>query len=117
MKVKLAAVSNPDFSPDVPQGHIELPVTWVEVRSLEHASQVCRQYIDENELGGGNWVGGEITHDDGSPIARVSYNGRVWSARTGKEVVFGTVAHMDNAFVLKQAFEELLAIQRQRTVR
>jgi hypothetical protein len=87
MKVKLAAASNPDFSPDVPQGSLEIPEQWVAVRSLAHASQVCRQYIDEHGLGGGNWTGGEITHDDGSPIASVSYNGRVWSARTGREIV------------------------------
>ncbi len=78
MKVKLVAVSNPDFSPDVPQGYIELPATWVEVRSLAHASQVCRQYIDEHGLGGGNWTGGEVVTAEGAPLAYVSYNGRVW---------------------------------------
>ena len=94
MKVKLAALPNPDFPVDVLQGSLEIPEQWVEVRSLAHASQVCRQYIDENELGGGNWVGGEITHDDGSPIARVSYNGRVWSARTGGEIVLEVSRHI-----------------------
>lgn len=94
MKVKLAAVPNPDFSPDVPKGSLEIPEQWVEVRSLAHASQVCRQYIESNGLGGGNWAGGAITHDDGRPIASVSYNGRVWSAQTGKEIILDVAAYL-----------------------
>ena len=37
----------------------------------------CREFIDEHDLGGGNWSGGEV-YEEGTLVARVSYNGRVW---------------------------------------
>ena len=49
----------------------------VSVQNLDAASVMCRQYIEKNGLGGGNWTGGDV-HRDGKLIARVSYNGRIW---------------------------------------
>jgi hypothetical protein len=70
--------SNPDIEggywgskPD--KGAISEPV-----RTFAEASKICRRYITENELGGGNWVGGEI-YCGRKLVARVSYNGKVWS--------------------------------------
>ncbi len=48
--------------------------------SLADASRVCREYIQRNDLGGGNWRGGQITDAAGQLIGRVSFNGRVWDA-------------------------------------
>lgn len=49
------------------------------VTSWKEASQVCRDFISEQCLGGGNWTGGQITSGKSrTVIAHVSYNGRVW---------------------------------------
>lgn len=74
--VKLSACGNPDFR----QGRT-LPgvrARTVRVADLAEASRLCRAYIDEHELGAGNWNGGEVRDHTGAPIGRVSYNGKVW---------------------------------------
>jgi hypothetical protein len=51
----------------------------VPVKSYKEASRECRQYIEEHNLGAGNWTGGEIYDaKTGEVVAHVSYNGRVW---------------------------------------
>lgn len=57
----------------------------VEIGSFAEASKVCREFIKEYELGGGNWTGGTVISDKGEIIARVSYNGRVWD-NDGREI-------------------------------
>lgn len=77
MQVRLESRGNPDFgqNPDEPVwGAVD---QTVEVSSLKEASAVCLKYCDDNDLGGGNWTGGQIT-EDGKAIGYVSYNGRVW---------------------------------------
>ena len=81
MRVKLAAAANPDFGTSVVQGILSLPARWAEVSSLRDASQVCQRYIAANELGGGNWAGGDVEDDTGQVVAYISYNGRVWESR------------------------------------
>lgn len=49
----------------------------VAVNSLQEASKVCRDYIERNQLGSGNWTGGMVS-EDGKQVARISYNGRIW---------------------------------------
>lgn len=59
MRVRLKAVGNPDFPRGHPHREVSIPTTYVEVESLEEASRICREYIVENDLGGGNWAGGQ----------------------------------------------------------
>jgi hypothetical protein len=49
----------------------------VAVDDFPAASKACRDYIEENDLGGGNWTGGDI-RENGKVVAKVSYNGTVW---------------------------------------
>lgn len=79
MKVKLASVGNPDFrqDPDKPLFGCE-PNKMVKVKTFKEASEACVRFIEENDLGSGNWAGGEIYDDKGKLIGYVSYNGRVW---------------------------------------
>jgi hypothetical protein len=75
--VTLANVGNPDHGQH--PGKV-LPGTRNSLalaRTLTQASTLCTEYIRINELGGGNWAGGEVRLD-GVIVARVSYNGRVW---------------------------------------
>ncbi len=84
MKVKLSSVGNPDFGQNPNQrlyGSEKNKV--VTVTSFKEASDVCRDFIDNNDLGSGNWSGGEILDENNKIIAHVSYNGRVWEGRIG----------------------------------
>ena len=75
--VELKSIGNPDHgeNPDQPMWGVENET--VAANDLKHAAALCRDWIDENDLGGGNWDGGDIL-EDGQVVARVSYNGRIW---------------------------------------
>ncbi len=77
MKVKLSHARNPD----VRGGYWSDPAEsgkarFVEVDSWVRASAVCREYIERNGLGAGNWTGGKV-FDGKAVVAVVSYNGKV----------------------------------------
>jgi hypothetical protein len=74
MTVKLRSVGNPDYGQTAPQSEPKV----AQVMSFVHASRVCREYIEANGLGGGNWDGGYVYSHDGDQIAYISYNGRIW---------------------------------------
>lgn len=80
MDVLLSHVRNPD----IPGGYwsdaaVRIPSSKRRaVKDLLEAVHVVLWFIDRNGLGGGNWSGGEVRRD-GVVIARVSYNGRVWT--------------------------------------
>lgn len=82
MKVKLASIGNPDFGqdPDKPMYGCE-PNKMVKVKTFKEASEACVKFIMDNDLGSGNWFGGEIYDDNNKVIAHVSYNGRVWEGQ------------------------------------
>ena len=66
---------NPDYGQYAPISDTE----YFPVNTLQEAAQKCREYIDENDLGGGNWSGGDVYDINGKVIAHVTYNGRVWN--------------------------------------
>jgi hypothetical protein len=76
-------------NPDIPGGYygFKRPAHLkAQVETLADAAKTCRQYIDHNELGGGNWTGGQVFKGNSNEqVARVSYNGRVW-AMDGSEI-------------------------------
>jgi hypothetical protein len=84
--IHLAAEGNPDF--DEPR-NIGVPPRIVAVETMADASAAAREYIKAHNLGGGNWIGGEIRDLAGNEVARVSYNGRIWDLQ-GKEIAPGT---------------------------
>ena len=79
LEVWLSSVGNPDHGQDPSRPLFGVSQHWQAVDSLGLASAMCRAYIVDNDLGGGNWTGGMVrcreTHEE---IATVSYNGRVW---------------------------------------
>lgn len=83
MKVTLSSVGNPDFrqDPNNPLYGCQKDKT-VTVASFKEASEVCNKFINDNDLGSGNWSGGDITDESGKVIAMVSYNGKVWKGDT-----------------------------------
>ena len=76
-KVLLASVGNPDFGQDSRRSLPGVPRRTLRVASLADASKACRAYIGHYELGGGNWLGGDV-QKAGTVIATISYNGRAW---------------------------------------
>lgn len=84
MIVKLKADPNPDFDKSDHRGHIRIRPQVVEVADYNAASKVCRRFINEHDLGAGNWTGGDVI-DGGALVARVSYDGRVWDTKN-KEI-------------------------------
>lgn len=93
MKVVLASVGNPDFNqdPNRPMYGCEKNKE-VKVETFKEASETCVKFIIDNDLGSGNWAGGDIKDDTGTVIAMVSYNGRVWKGSsltgTNEEIKF-----------------------------
>lgn len=51
---------------------------YFKVDDLKSASQLCRDFISEFNLGASNWIGGRVVDENFDFIAWVSYNGRVW---------------------------------------
>jgi len=77
MKVALASCGNPDHfqDPNRPMYGCERN-HYVTVKTLEEASFVCRKFIENNFLGGGNWIGGKV-YENNKYIARISYSGKI----------------------------------------
>lgn len=78
MLVVCTSVGNPDFRQN-PNQAISDPKYYA-VDNFEQASAACQAYISFEDLGGGNWSGGDIYSGAGYRVAYVSYNGRVWTA-------------------------------------
>ena len=72
--VLLTSAPNPDHD----EWLAPAPAFTVEVPDLEQARRACQDYIDEFNLGAGNWVGGDVYSGD-KKIARISYNGKIWT--------------------------------------
>ncbi len=79
LTVRLASIGNPDFGQDACHSLPGVPRLTVRVATLRAASEICRVYIEHHNLGGGNWIGGEVKRGK-VVVARISYNGRAWAA-------------------------------------
>ena len=56
--------------------HVKSKPVLKEVNSLEEASQACRAYIKDHDLGSSGFTGG-IVLQDSKPVAIVGYNGTI----------------------------------------
>jgi len=81
LKLRLESCGNPDYGQDPERRLMGVTGSFVVVDTLEEAQVKCRAFIDDNELGSGNWAGGLVFAND-HPIAYVSYNGRLWTGET-----------------------------------
>lgn len=75
--VTLASSGNPDFRQTPGRSLPGVPKKKASTETMADASKACQAYINEHQLGGGNWAGGAIS-ENGAVIAHVSYNGRIW---------------------------------------
>ena len=74
-QIVLASCGNPDRGQN-PNESIS-PTKIVVVNSIEECQVVVSKYVDDYDLGAGNYAGGQV-YQDGDYIGRVSYNGRFW---------------------------------------
>lgn len=74
-QIVLTSCGNPDFgqNPSDPMS----PAKIVAANSIEECQVSARKYIEDYDLGGGNWSGGQV-YQDGDYVGYVSYNGRFW---------------------------------------
>lgn len=72
----LRAAPNPAYEGGY-NAAVSIPWRHLPVATLEQASRRSRAFVEDNDLGSGNFAAGGITRD-GMRYARVSYNGRVW---------------------------------------
>lgn len=78
MKVFISNRGNIDFGQDPTKPiYGTFSDYFVKVKNEEEASSVCRAYIEENDIGGGAWTGGQIFVGK-ELVSYVSYNGMVW---------------------------------------
>jgi hypothetical protein len=78
LTVVLDTRGNPDFGENPRRPVKGLRKRVVSVATIGEASRVCRTFIEANELGGGNWTGGQVFDYSGQHVAQISYNGRAW---------------------------------------
>ena len=78
--ILLRAAGNPDFGEPLDIG---VPPRKVSVPTLQAAARVALDYIARHDLGGGNWIGGQVFDAKGRQVAHVSYNGRIWAHECG----------------------------------
>jgi hypothetical protein len=76
----LKSRGNPDHGQDPERPLWGVPTKRVKVNSLKEAAQLVEAYIAEFNLGGGNWVGGQVFSGDNKTeqVAKITYNGRAW---------------------------------------
>ena len=86
MHLKLASCGNPNKGQDPDRPVYGTQDVVVSVSNYKEASEICRKWIVANNIGSGNWAGGEIIQD-GVFVARVSYNGRVWNKNNNEIIV------------------------------
>lgn len=80
IEMKLRSVGNPDFGQYAPVSEPKV----VQVPDLKAAVDACWAYIQEWNLGGGNFVDPKVI-EDGKLIGTISYNGRFWTVQERKE--------------------------------
>jgi hypothetical protein len=55
-----------------------LPKQTFLIQSLREASEICRKYIKQYDLGSSNFSGGYVYNLDNKFVAEISFNGKVW---------------------------------------
>ena len=76
--VLLTTCGNPDRGQNPYETLWGVPTQIVRAASIEECQDIVIDYIDEYDLGGGNWAGGEVYDGLGNVIGNISYNGRYW---------------------------------------
>lgn len=77
-EVELEAVPNTDFANGSHEAKVRVKKSKKSANSIEQAVAITKQFIQENDLGGSNFIPAKI-YKNGKHIGFISYNGRVWN--------------------------------------
>lgn len=81
-KVILNSCGNIDYGENPFQSMYGVPKKIEYCNSIEECQKKVRDYIDEYELGSGQWNGGEVYNDKDEYLGHISYNSRFWPVET-----------------------------------
>jgi hypothetical protein len=76
--VILRSCGNPNNGQNPYEPLWDVPTERVRTASIEECQRRVREYIDEYDLGSGNWAGGDVYDGMENYIGHISYNGRFW---------------------------------------
>lgn len=76
--VELKSVGNIDHGENPNASVPGVPDQMMVCTSIEDCQQCVMDYMEEYDLGAGNWVGGNVYEYLGKLIGYISYNGRFW---------------------------------------
>lgn len=80
LRVLLATRGNPDYGQDPARPPVGMPPDrFLTAVSLEEAKEIVAKYISDNDVGGGQWVGGDVWQG-GRRLGGIAYNGRFFDA-------------------------------------
>jgi hypothetical protein len=80
-EVELESIDNPDFEYNKRYTK-KIKKHRISVGSIEEAKKVVSEFINDNDLGAGNFIGAQI-YQNNQPVAYISYNLRVWAGKVG----------------------------------
>ena len=81
-KVELNSIGNPDRDQNPFEQIFGAWANMAHVNSIDEASKAVRKYIEEHNLGAGNWAGGKVWTEENKYVGYISYNGRFWESET-----------------------------------
>ena len=106
LEVELEAIINPDYSRNSHEGSVKIKKHRIKVKSLLDAQDKVLDFIDENDLGGGNFISANI-FSNGKKIGRVSYNGRLWDLKEEEmKMMSGGKIQDDSIFNFNQTVDK-----------
>lgn len=76
--VLLTSCGNPDRGQNPYEVLWGVPTKKVHADSIEELQKIVLEYIEEYDIGAGNWCGGDVYNRSGEIIGNISYNGRYW---------------------------------------
>ncbi|KZE67924.1 hypothetical protein AWM68_17270 [Fictibacillus phosphorivorans] len=83
MYVLLSSCGNISYGANALEEKFGVPTQWIKVSDLKEASNECRKFIDEYNLGGSEFIGGYVVEKPNADklISVISYNGRIWDGK------------------------------------
>lgn len=94
--VTLSSCGNIDYGQNPYTPYENTPNMEVTAETIEQCQQFVQEYIDEYNLGSGNWSGGEIYDEKKNYIGKISYNGRFIKNRNMIETLKENIERTDN---------------------
>lgn len=97
--LRLSSVSNEQYllfgseAEILDERYRQISPQWFKVSSLKAARDIARLFRDNNGLGIGNWVGGQVFDKTGTKIGRFSYNCRFWRKEHPFETESNKIKH------------------------